>query len=292
MQRTFITGDKWLYYKLYCGEKTADLLLTDVIKPVCGFLLAKKWIDKWFFIRYVDPKYHIRLRLLLPDNKNFTPVITTIFNEINPYVASGLINKVQTDTYKREIERYGSSSIELSEALFHIESEMIVDFMNLLEGNEGEKIRWLFSMKYIDTLLSNFNYSTVEKFELMKPVADSFGKEFNLNSSLIKQLSNKYRKYKKDILNFMKDDFLTMNYGEILFLLKSKSNRSKTYVELILNYSKNGKLEIPLNNLLFSYMHMFMNRLFRSKQRVHELVIYGFMFRYYRTQLAKEKYNK
>jgi hypothetical protein len=36
---------------------------------------------------------------------------------------------------------------------------------------------------------------------------------------------------------------------------------------------------------------MMLNRLFRSKNRLHELVLYDFMNRYYKSELAKEKYN-
>ncbi len=292
MQRTFITGDRWLYYKLYCGEKTADLLLKDVLKPVSGILLQKELIEKWFFIRYADPKYHLRWRLFMPENKDFTPVLSKIFEAINPYLISGLINKVQTDAYKREIERYGNSTIEISESLFFFESEMIVHFFSFIEGEEEEKLRWLFSIKYIDKLLSDFNYSTADKEVILQQLADAFEKEFNVNSSLIAQLGNKYRKQKKDIFNFMNDDFLKDNYGEIYNLIELKTNKAKEQVRLILESSKSGKLEMPLNNLITSYIHMFMNRLFKSKQRVHEMVLYGFLLKYYRSQLAREKYSK
>lgn len=37
---------------------------------------------------------------------------------------------------------------------------------------------------------------------------------------------------------------------------------------------------------------MLMNRLFRSKQRVHEMVVYDFLWRYYKSAFAKAKYSK
>ena len=41
MIRTFITGSEWLYYKFYTGPKTADLILTNLIKPVSETLLEE-----------------------------------------------------------------------------------------------------------------------------------------------------------------------------------------------------------------------------------------------------------
>ena len=65
MKKTFVVGDKWLYYKIYCGVTTADTILLKVIKPLTEELLALKKIKKWFFIRYSDPKPHLRFRVEL-----------------------------------------------------------------------------------------------------------------------------------------------------------------------------------------------------------------------------------
>ena len=58
-----MTGDKWLYYKLYCGVRISDSLLTDLVLPLVIKLTTESLIEKWFFIRYSDPENHIRLRL-------------------------------------------------------------------------------------------------------------------------------------------------------------------------------------------------------------------------------------
>jgi hypothetical protein len=69
-QRTFVIGDKWLYYKIYCGVKTADMLLLEVIKSLTEQLIEEKIIDRWFFIRYSDPEPHVRFRVQFIDIKN------------------------------------------------------------------------------------------------------------------------------------------------------------------------------------------------------------------------------
>jgi hypothetical protein len=70
VQRTFVIGDKWLYYKIYCGVKTADMLLLEVIKSLTEQLIEEKIIDRWFFIRYSDPEPHVRFRVQFIDIKN------------------------------------------------------------------------------------------------------------------------------------------------------------------------------------------------------------------------------
>lgn len=61
IHRTFIPGSQWVYIKLYTGEKTADDLLIQVIAPVIKKVQKAQHIKKWFFIRYSDPDFHLRI---------------------------------------------------------------------------------------------------------------------------------------------------------------------------------------------------------------------------------------
>ena len=49
---------------------------------------------------------------------------------------------------------------------------------------------------------------------------------------------------------------------------------------------------IEKDDYVRSIIHMTMNRLFRSKNRLYEMVIYDFLFRYYQSALARIKYAK
>lgn len=55
IQRKFIPGSQWLYFKIYTGVKTADEVLAHTIRPFLRELYAERWIDGSFFIRYNDP---------------------------------------------------------------------------------------------------------------------------------------------------------------------------------------------------------------------------------------------
>ena len=112
--RTCLVGSKWLYYKIYCGVKTADTLLLEVLKPLTKNLLEKQIINKWFFIRYSDPKPHLRFRVELIDLKNNYEVIQTVKTLLNPYINNRQIWDIQIANYKRELERYGAKTIEVA----------------------------------------------------------------------------------------------------------------------------------------------------------------------------------
>ncbi len=287
IQRTFITGDEWLYYKFYTGAKTADVILSGLLKPVTRQLLSDSIIDKWFFIRYADPKQHIRVRFHYTKPQYVFNIIQAVNTLAKPYIEQNLIWKIQLDTYQREIERYGTNTMELAESLFFHDSNMIVAMLDMIEGDEGETIRWQFALKAIDTLLNDFRYDLKEKQELLSMMKENFAKEFGMNRLLKQQLDKKYRKNQPEIYNILSniENPLTPLSG----ILEEKSNSIMPAVSSILGLEKNGKLQTPLNDLMSSYIHMLNNRLFKSKQRIHEMVVYDFLFRYYRSELARRK---
>ena len=292
MQRTFIIGDKWLYLKLYTGLKTADTLITALIGSLSSNFIDDNLAEKWFFLRYNDPQFHLRWRISITDPEKIGTIITRVNKAIVPYLDNDMIYKVQLDTYKREIERYGSNSIGIMEQLFWHNSMLVCDYLSQTKDSEDEKNRWLFSMRAIDSFLNLFNYELDQKLRLLSIMANSYGKEFNIDSALISQLSDRYRANKKDIFNFMSLTFDDANAYEALLKVQHQFNiRSTRGVNEILKLENDKQLAVSVDNLLISYIHMFMNRLFRSKQRLHEMVIYGFLFRYYRSQLAQSKHS-
>jgi len=292
VKRTFVLGDEWLYYKLYCGTKTADEILTKVIKPVKDELLEKYIIDKWFFVRYSDPKLHIRVRFHCNSPEKIYYIISSVNNAIKPFIENDLLWKIQIDTYQREIERYGTNTIELAEKLFFHDSEMIINMIDMIEGDEGEIIRWLFALRAIDSLLDDFLYSNKQKLEILNNLRDGFAREFGMNKILKRQLDKKFRNNRQRINDVMNRENDSKSEMKLLYnLINEKSEEIKIISQKIIDIDKEKKLFHSFDDILGSYIHMLMNRIFRSKQRMHEMVIYDFLFRYYKSEIARIKYN-
>ena len=288
IQRSFILGDEWLYYKIYCGAKTSDLLLSEIIFPIAERFISRKIIDKWFFIRYADPKLHIRLRLHLIQMDALQVIIKAFNAYFKQFMSQDLIWKIQTDTYQREIERYGSNTMEASEILFFHESRMIIKALNFFKGDKGEVMRWLFGLRVLDAFLNDFNFDIIHKGELIKIFADNFNTEFNMNKEAKANIGKKYRKERKLINETLSSSESPNNEILPLFnLIEEKSIATKSILDEIIKLNNNNTLQIPLNDLIGSYTHMFCNRLFRSKQKLHELVLYTFLHKYYESEIAR-----
>lgn len=284
IQRSFILGEEWLYYKVYTGPNTADFILGNIIKPITDDLLKKGWIDKWFFIRYADPKEHLRIRFHLTHLDCLGKIVSLITPHLKDLIHKDLIWKIQTDIYHREIERYGTNTIDEAESLFFYDSVMISTLISIIEGDEGEEIRWLFGLKAIDRLLDSFRYTETQKIELLNNLKANYRNEFHESKILNNQIKDKYRDKRKRIEEFMTfETSSTKDYQPLLNILNKKHIDMCPVVESILG----KKLEKDINDLLSSYIHMLMNRLFKSKNRIHEMICYDFLHRYYMSKNAR-----
>ncbi len=291
--RSLIPGDEWLYYKIYTGPKTSDAILADFIKPVTEDLLKDKIIKGWFFIRYGDPKHHLRFRFKVSQIANIGEVMNRLYPHLRKLVDQDLIWKIQMDTYQRELERYGITTMEISEQLFFHDSTCVVNFLDMIEGDDGEELRWLFALRAMDNFLDIFEHTDEDKLKLLDRLKTGFGFEFGISRPLKKQLDDKYRAERKKIEQFMvlkKEN--AADYYPILEILDQREVEMSPLAFSINNLNQNGTLKVGYNDLMASYLHMFMNRLFKSKNRLHELVCYDFLYRYYKSMIARKKYQK
>ncbi len=288
-QRTFILGDEWYYFKIYTGFKTADAILINAIFPLCNRLIENEIIDKWFFIRYTDPKHHLRIRFHIKGINNIPAIIVNFNRIIKPYLESGLVWKIQADTYHRELERYGTSTIEQIETLFFHDSEMICKIISLEQIKKNENLRWLVSLRMIDTLLNDFGLILDNKYKLLNSMQEYFSIEFGANSAFKRQLGQKYRKEKANINHIL--DFNSDSSDEFTLIhtiINSKSKRVSIFIQQI-KEAIHKEENLSLERLLQSIIHMMLNRLFVSQNRHMELVIYDLLFRYYDSMIKRLK---
>lgn len=280
--RTFYPGDEWLYVKIYAGVKTVDKIITNIIYKIFKKAVQEKLAAKCFFIRYSDPDFHLRIRFLIEDKKNIGEVISLCNSKLKKYCSEGLISRIEIATYEREIERYGSKHMDISESFFAIDSEYIIQLLRYLLQKD-ENYRWMTALKLINSLFNDIGYDLDRKYDYITKMSESFKTEFGFNMYNSKQLNNIYRDRKKQV-----ESSLRMNDQDPVLTETDKiiRKRSKAIKKLL----STGEL-FPDNNIS-SYIHMSMNRLFRSKNRVHELLIYDFLSRYYKSEIAKLKYKK
>lgn len=281
--REFGLGSEWLYYKLYCGVKAADRVLLEALGPLVEDLQARQLVDRWFFIRYADPDSHLRVRFHLPEPQRLAEVIQ-LFNQYTaPLVASGYIWKAQTDTYQRELERYGPAAIALSEELFFRDSEATLAALTQLAGDEDQ--RWIWGLRSIDELLTDFGYALPQKARLLQRATEAFRHEFRVDKALKLQIDARYRQHRSQIAQLLQPD--AAEAIDLLLPLRQRRLGSADAVRELVHRAEQQQLGVSLDGLLASHIHMLVNRLIPDSQRLHELLIYDFLSREYQSQTSR-----
>lgn len=274
MKRKFSPGSEWIYLKIYTGVTTADLILEETVQPLVEYFQESNCISKWFFIRYNDPKSHLRLRFRLTNPEHYNEILDKINNVFQQYIESGEISSILIATYNREIERYGQNTIEETETQFYINSEFT---LQCLDYDDEEKI--VISLFYIDKILDKLNLSVEEKLRWIKDYNHAFKKEFHADKKLNSQLDKKFRAFKPKYVDFIHSEEFSEERNIIILNIEENSLAFQN----IISHNENQSLEISLQSFFQSIFHMNINRLFVSKQRLFEMVIYDYLLREYKT---------
>ncbi|WP_433237906.1 lantibiotic dehydratase [Streptosporangium sp. CA-135522] len=119
-------GGEWLYLKLYGPARHVDSLLCEHLAPLLT------GADRWFFVRYLDPAPHLRLRLRGSPALLWGELLPRFRAAADGWLDRHLVDRVALDTYDPEWERYGGrEAMECAERLFHADSEAVTALLAL-----------------------------------------------------------------------------------------------------------------------------------------------------------------
>lgn len=289
MRRRFPPGSEWLYVKLYVGTSTADQVLNHLIGPVVGSAFASGAADSWFFIRYGDPDWHLRVRLHGSPERLHTEVLPRLQAATAALVAAGQLWRVQFDTYEREVERYGGEAgIELAEQIFHADSDAVLAILGSLSGDAGLDLRWRLALRGIDRLFDDLQFTLEEKRFITRKARDGYGREFGADGNFRGQVGQRYRTERSSLEALF--DPVRKTSTQLVPGLKALRRRSlrlaPTATELR-RLAHTGRLPVTMADVAISYAHMHVNRLLRSAQRAQELVLYELLDRFYASQAGR-----
>ena len=289
IQRSFLPGSEWLYAKLYVGTSTADAVLGEVIGPLVRAVLPTRAADSWFFIRYGDPQWHLRVRFHGTPARLLSEVLPALEAAAAPLLADGRLWRFQLDTYDREVERYGGAAgIGVLERMFHADSEAVLAIVEMLEGDEGADARWRLALIGTDLLLGDLGLDAEGKRRVLGRVRESFFREFGGGKPLRVQLDQKQRAERRALEALLDPD--KGEQSELapgLAILRGRSELNAPLVAELRRLEQEGSLTSSIEQIAPSLVHMHVNRLIRSSQRAHELVLYDLLAGIFDSQAAR-----
>lgn len=240
-RRVYLPGSDWYYLQLYCSPGASDAILAGHILPLIR-TLEKNGPLGWFFVRYRDDGYHIRLRLKTTSG-HLAAVIRACEHRLAPLVRRGLLGRVVAADYEPEWERYGRK-LPLVEEFFHAGSELTLVYLK--KGQPAKMLPFILVREMVSKLRGERQTAFPEK------MVRAFYREFNADAALRQSLGEKYRALQPELASLPPG-------------LPASCRRFEQALDRL----------CPLNEtLLADLIHMQLNRLFSDRQREQELLVY------------------
>lgn len=291
--RRFQPGSNWLSIKLYAANSTAEQILLEDIKPLIEKMRVQQRFEQWFFIRYADPDWHIRLRFYGNPEQLYSQLLPQLQQPLSKWLNCNKLHRMELFTYEREIERYGGEQcIVFAERIFMADSDTVLQGLELIPEH-GESVRWRLALQLSDALLEGVGYSLPEKLKLISELRHKFGQEFQEHTYLRNQLGKKYREQ----AHYIRQDFTAnqpgKNHSQLTIQLSELRQR---YMQVLIPVAGQIKqlqqadgLTCSLNTLLASLLHMLNNRIFKAYGREQEFVVYDFLRKSYLSEASRNK---
>jgi thiopeptide-type bacteriocin biosynthesis protein len=283
-------GSDWLYAKLFAGPAATDRLLRTAIAPLVAELrgLGARW--QWFFIRYGDPSWHVRLRVSGDPAWLHHEVVPRVHALAHRELSRGTISSYQLDTYDREVERYGGGeAIAIAEQLFCADADAVLALLPLVAGDPD--LRWKLALVGMDRLFADLNYPLERRLAVVRGTRAGYGREFGASPAFDHQLGDRFRPERSGLEKLVAaatrsgDDPLAPAWHAFA----ARSARIAPLAPELAALDAAGRLTARLDDIVASYLHMYCNRLLRAAARQQELVLNDFLVRLYESQLARAR---
>ena len=288
-RRSYAPGSEWMYLKAYTGTASADRILTDTVGPVITRLREAGVVDHWFFLRYADPDHHLRFRLHGDPAALREKVLPALTDALTPHLGDGTVWKVSTDTYDREVERYGGDAgIDLAEQIHAADSDAVIEALGLLDafGEGAQDARWKLCLYATDRLLAVAGLDMQQRRDWAKGGAAGYRPEYPNAANLDPGIGQRWRVERADVTALL-DDSTEHPYEAVRQVFRRRSERTTPLLAELADRSARGELSQPYVSLLHSFSHLNAVRLLRSAARTHELILLSFLDRHYASQIAR-----
>jgi len=283
----------WLYVRIYCQREQADEVLVGLLAPCMQQLQACGLIQRFFFIRYFEGGFHLRLRccgkkadLLGPVREDLTARIGAYFARqgdtvLNPrnWGPEGMhdptwrreqgeeirpVPSFEYDRYEPEYMRYGGNAgMSVSEEHFLVSSEVVLRLLEY-ELRSGKNRRRNMVFLLLRDLALAFSLQESDLAHVFAQQARYWIASSWITPQIRDMLEPAYQQHQHAL-----EQLLTWQPGEhkpqaisLWSVLQApwREANTRTYRALLELDEQRQLIERP-ETILFSYMHMLCNRM-------------------------------
>ncbi|MES2418271.1 MAG: thiopeptide-type bacteriocin biosynthesis protein [Bacteroidota bacterium] len=248
-----LPGEYWLYLEIYGHHSRGNEFLIEFVRKITA--KHRAILRHWFFIRYDNPSAHLRIRLAYRQKDDFYTLTDAFSTALKPKIMESKASDFIIRSYFRESQRYGPDRIELVEAFFHLDSKLVI---RILARNPVEEQLYTYGLIFMRQLIQLLPNGPNQQLNLVKRMAESFAREMNFNKATFKTINQAY-----------------LRCRGIQISPPPFSAQKKIMLRILNRCIQQSEGE----QLVADLIHMHINRLFQSNQRLHEAILYQYLWK-------------
>ncbi len=161
-------GGDWCYIVLYVNTQEQDGALIEEIGTQCEAWVTQGVAERWFHIRYTDPRPHLRLRIRRAVGRSGSDLLRLVVELAERLVTRGQVSHYSLLPYVPEEARYGGSDVfPLVEETFHASSRLALALMPFREDCGGAFTNDQVGMAAVLALFRQWGYPTSELADVL-----------------------------------------------------------------------------------------------------------------------------
>ncbi|MHC5562284.1 lantibiotic dehydratase [Bacillus spizizenii] len=255
--------EDWLFIKLYCKQTREEELIAFEIADFYN-QISDQYPVRHFFMRYRDPKPHIRLRF-----NGKAEVLYSLFPQLLNWLKSlrekGLVSESVITQYEREVERYGGLSLmEAAEQLFCEDSKAVETMIRMHRMKDIEISKEIAGMVSVIQFLEQFELTFEEQLAFLErnSLQNEYRTEFKKDREMYIEMCNSDRDW---------DNLKKTSDGRMLHdILKVRKMAAAHYAGLIKTAFDNKD---AVYSRIGSVIHLHCNRLFGTDRELENKIL-------------------
>jgi len=256
-----------LYCVLYVARERIEDVLERLVDPIVAQVRQHPDLDSLFFVRYSEPRWQLRLRLLGRPEWIGGPLRKDVERRIVESEKAGDIEGHEFHRYEREYERYGGEiGMSLAEKLFHLDSLACLDLIRIDRAGRLAKSRRELAMALVDRFLDVARFDDAERLELYR-----YGYAWALELKTwgaddLEILEQRFQSLRPGLERFFfgpgaEDPVGFYGGAEAASVATRFLDEARPVVDEILKEHRDGGIRQTRLHLFWSYTHMLTNRL-------------------------------
>lgn len=273
-------SSEWLYAEIYCGSVDVDKVLVGLAEHL------DRWqLHRWFFVRYETTGWHLRLRLHGDPGYLLGTVLPELRQQLDQDDLAGRISRWTLDSYRPEVERYGGvDGLGACHDVFHADSDA---FLRLAVADyvDDPDLRWQLALRAGHDLLVALGLGLADRLRLVETARDRFRWEHEVDRAFLDAVGDQYRQQRGLVEEVLAPDWSPV--PGVAEALAERAGRIAAAAGRLDSLWIDGRLNRPVTGIAPSLLHLSFNRFLRSQQRPQETVLYDYLARALRSQVAR-----